>query len=44
MSNVCPVESVGVTVTVEPLTVTSRKWYTWLAEVGAVAAPHRDPV
>ena len=43
MSKVRPSSSVGATVTVVPLTVTSRKWYTWLAEVGAVAEPHFDP-
>jgi hypothetical protein len=43
-SKVRPASSVGATVTVVPLTVTSRKWYTWLAEVGAVAEPQRDPV
>ena len=29
------------TVTVDPLTVTFRKWNTCAGEVGAVAAPHR---
>ncbi len=31
------------TVTVEPFTVTSRKWNTWLADAGFVAW-HDDPL
>src|SRR5439155_917650 len=43
-SNVRPVESVGVTVTVEPCTVTLRKWNTWALLVGTGADPHLLPV
>src|SRR3954454_24524880 len=43
-SKVRPRESVGVTVTVLPATVTFRKWYSWEPLVGLVAAPHALPV
>src|SRR3979490_1867476 len=43
-SKAWPSELVGATVTLVPLTVTLRKWYTWAAEVGVVAAPHRYPL
>jgi hypothetical protein len=42
-SNVLPSESVGVTVTCELATVTSRKWNTCAVEVGATADPHLLP-
>ena len=42
-SKVRPDESVGVTVIEVPLTVTFKKWKTWLSEVGAVAEPHALP-
>jgi hypothetical protein len=41
---VCPAALVGLTVTLLPFTVTSRKWYTWVAEVGMGARPHLLPV
>ena len=36
-------ELVGVTVTVEPFTVTSKKWKTWAIELGTGAPPHALP-
>jgi hypothetical protein len=38
------VESVGVTVTEEPETVTFRKWKSWLLDVGSGAMPHLVPL
>ena len=44
MSKVSPAALVGVTVTLVPSTLTSRKWWTWSVLVGAWAAPQAPPV
>jgi len=39
-----PWESVGATVTVEPVTVTRRKWYTCASALGTGAPPQAFPL